>query len=128
MKSLKIGFFFLATFLIGMSTSFAQATEASFTEEQKADMAQALESYYAVLALSEEQKGEFEAITKKYGKQMLAVKDSNIGKLQKYRKVKGIRSKKDAEMKKLLSKDQYQVYLDKQAELQKKMKAKRNQS
>ena len=43
----------------------------------------------------------------------------------KYRKVKSIRKNKDAEMKRLLSKDQYNVYLEKQEEMKKKMKERR---
>ena len=74
---------------------------------------------------SEEQKPQFEEITKKYAKQMKAVKDSDGSRMSKYRKVKSIRKNKDAEMKRLLSKDQFNVYLEKQKEMRKKMKARR---
>ena len=48
--------------------------------------------------------------------------------MSKYKKVKSIRKNKDAEMKHLLSKDQYKVYLEKQEEMQKKMKEQRRKN
>jgi len=45
--------------------------------------------------------------------------------MSKFKKVKSIRKNKDAEMKTLLSKDQYKVYLEKQKEMKKKMKERR---
>ena len=56
---------------------------------------------------------------------MIAVKNGGGRKLQKYKKVKSIRENKDAEMKILLSKDQYKVYLEKQEEMKKKIKERR---
>lgn len=126
MKSLKILSSFLAIFLLCAQISFAQSPATNLTDEQKEALAQSIEEYNEVLNLSEEQKPEFEAITKKYAKQMKAVKDGGGGKLQMYKKVKSIRKNKNSEMEKLLSKDQYEIYLEKQKEMQKKMKERRS--
>ena len=128
MKTLKILSLLFALFLIGTNTSFAQSKTADLTEEQKEELSKNLEAYFDALNLTEEQKSEFEAITKKYAGQMKSLKDSGGSRFSKYRKMKSIRSNKNAEMKKLLSKDQYKVYLDKQEEMQKKMKERRKNS
>ena len=128
MKSLKLVSFFVALFAIGISVSFAQNSEVQLPEEYKAQIAESMKAYYAVLDLSAEQKTEFESITKKYAAQMIEVRDGKGGKWQKYKKVKAIRKDKDKEMKQLLSDDQYEIYLEKQEEIQAKMKEKQNQS
>ena len=125
MKLLKILSLFFALFLIGINTNCAQSRATNLTEEQKEEIKKNLEAYAAALHLSEEQKPKFEEITKKYAEQMKAVKDSGGRPMSKFKKVKSIRKNKDADMKSLLSKDQYKVYLEKQKEMQKKMKERR---
>lgn len=125
MKSLKILSLFFALFLIGTNTTFAQSRAANLSEEQKEEIKKNLEAYAFALHLSETQKPKFEEITKKYAKQMKAVKNSGGRPMSKFEKVKSIRKNKDAEMKSLLSKDQYKVYLEKQEE---KMKERRNKN
>lgn len=125
MKSLKILSLFFALFLIGTNTTFAQSKAANLTEEQKEEITKNLEEYATAINLTEEQKPKFEEITTKYAKQMKAVKDGGGRRMSKYKKVKSIRKNKDAEMKNLLSKDQYKVYLEKQEEMQKKMRERR---
>lgn len=125
MKVLKILSLFFALCLMGTNTTFAQSRAANLTVEQKAQIKQNVEAYAVALQLSETQKPKFEEITKKYAKQMKAVKDSGDRPMSKYKKVKSISKNKDAEMKSLLSKDQYKVYLEKQEEMQKKMKERR---
>ena len=122
MKVLKILFLFFALFLIGTNTTFAQSKGANLTEEQKEEVKKNVEEYAAALHLSEVQKPKFEEITKKYAKQMKALKDSGGSRMSKFRKMKSIRKNKDAEMKSLLSKGQYEIYLEKQEEMRKKMK------
>ena len=122
MKSLKLLSFLLTIFLFGTNSSFAQSEAINLTDGQKEELAKNMEEFFEVLNLSEEQKPEFESITKKYAKQMKAVKEDGGGKFKKYRKVKSIQKDKNSEMKKLLSEEQYEVYLEKQKEMQKKMK------
>ena len=83
-----------------------------------------MEEYATALQLSEEQKPKFEEITEKYAKQIKAVKNSDGRRRSKYKKVKSIRKNKDAEMKSLLPKDQYKVYLEKQEEMMKERRKK----
>ena len=116
---------FFALFLMGTNTTFAQSSATNLTEQQKEKINNNVETYATALQLSEAQKPKFKEITIKYAKQMKAVKDSGGSRISKYRKVKSIRKNKDAEMKTLLSKDQYNVYLEKQKEMQKKMKERR---
>lgn len=123
MKSLKMLSLLFAILVFGTTLSLAQATELS--AEQKKEMAKNMEDYYTALNLSEEQKPEFTAIMKKYLPQLKAVRDSGEGKFQMYKKVKAIRKDQNAEMEKLLSKEQYKAYLDKQEEMQERMRAKR---
>ncbi len=116
---------FFALFLIGTNITCAQSKTAKLTEEQKEEVTNNLEEYAVALDLSEDQRPKFEEITIKYAEQMIAVKNGGGRKLQKYKKVKSIRENKDAEMKILLSKDQYKVYLEKQEEMKKKIKERR---
>jgi|GEM_PF-553903 len=122
MKSLKVLSLFFALFLMGTNTTFAQSRAANLTEEQKEEIKKNVEEYAAALHLSEAQKPKFEEITRKYAKQMKAVKYSGGSPMSKYRKVQSIRESKNAEMKPLLSRGQYKIYLKKQEEMQKKMK------
>ena len=128
MTALKILSLFFALFLIGTNTTFAQSKAANLTEQQKEEIKKNLEEYNVALHLSESQKPKFEEITKRYAKQMKAVKASGGSRMSKYKKVKSIRKNKDAEMKLLLSKEQYKVYLEKQEELKKKMKERRKKN
>jgi len=125
MKLLKVFSLLFALFLIGTNTTFAQSRANDLSKEQKEEIKKNIEEYASALDLSEDQRPKFEEITKKYAKQMIAVKDSSGRRMSKYKKVKSIRKNKDAEMKRLLSKDQFKVYLEKQEEMKKKMKARR---
>lgn len=125
MKLLKVFSLFFALFLTGTNTTFAQSRANDLSEEQKEEIKKNLEEYAAALDLSEDQRPKFEEITKRYAKQMKAVKDSGGRRMSKFKKVKSIRKNKDAEMKTLLSKDQYKVYLEKQEEMKDKMKQRR---
>jgi len=125
MKSLKVLPLFFVLFFIGINTSYAQSKADNLADEQKEEIKKNLEEFAAALDLSDDQRPKFEAMTKKYAEQMQTVKNGDGRKLQKYKKVKSIRKNKDAEMKALLSKDQYKIYLEKQDEMKTKMKQRR---
>ena len=125
MNVLKMISLFLALLLIGTNTTFAQTRVTNITEEQKEEIKKNIEEYAVALNLSGDQRNIFEEITKNYAKQMIAVKDSGARRMSKFREVKSIRKNKDAEMKTLLSKDQYKVYLGKQEEMKKRIKERR---
>ncbi len=126
MKSVKNFILFLAFFSLGTSFISAQSQATEVNDEQKEQMAQAMEEFFAALNLTEEQKAEFKAISSKYKEQMLAVRDSDMSNMKKYREVKAIRSARNAEMEELLTEKQYDIYLEKQEEMQQQMKERRN--
>ena len=125
MKSLKILSLCLGIFFLAAHNCLAQDQAAKMSDEQKAQMAQNMEAFFDVLDLSDEQKTEFKAISQKYAKQMISVRDSDSSKMSKYKKVKSIRKNRNAEMKKVLTEEQYDAYLVKQEEIQKKMRERR---
>lgn len=112
-----------ALFLLSLNAS-AQNNNSIFTEEEKGEMKKDMIVFVQSLELTEEQKPDFFSISKKYGAQMLALKDSDTSKFRKYRKVKSINKSRNKEMKKLLSKEQFKIYSTKQKEMQKEVKAK----
>ncbi|WP_103070849.1 hypothetical protein [Aquimarina sediminis] len=99
--------------------SYAQ--ERQLTEEQKEKLKVHLQKSFEKLDLSEEQKPEFKAITKKYALQVKTLRNSNESKSAKYNELKSIISAKNKEMKALLSADQYIVYEATQKERRKKL-------
>ncbi|MDP5158281.1 MAG: hypothetical protein NWQ07_06870 [Flaviramulus sp.] len=123
MKKIK---YILVLAVVALIGTTAMAQEKEFTEEQKAQMEAQLTTYFEKLNLSEEQKPKFEEITKKYGKQLMDLKESNKGRLAKYKEFKAINENRNAEMKPLLSREQYDSYQEIQEEMQQKMKEKRN--
>lgn len=105
--------------------TIAFAQDRKFTEEQKEQIKEQLEQYYEKLDLSEDEKLEFEEITKKYALQMKTLKTSDKSRFAKYREFKSIQNSKNKEMETLLSAEQYTVYKKTQKEIQQKMKEKR---
>lgn len=124
MRSLKIFFLFVLV-NFGFGSGLAQSPDMQMTDAQKEKMKENLQAFYDVLDLNGDQKKDFEAITKKYALQMKAVKDEGGSKMSMYKKIKSINKNKNAEMKGVLSKEQYEVYLEKQKEIQKEMRSKK---
>ncbi len=116
----------LGLMLIILVGTTALAQEKEMTEEQKAQMEAQLEDYIEKLDLSEEQQPKFEEITKRYGKQLMVLKESSKGRLSKYKEFKSINKNRNKEMEALLSEEQYTIYLATQEEMQQKMKENRN--
>ncbi|WP_459212233.1 hypothetical protein [Aquimarina rhabdastrellae] len=94
-----------------------QVVKANYTGE--------FSEYIERLALEEHQRDPFFEISKKYGTQLRSLKNSSQSRFSKYRAYKEIQKNKNREMKTLLSSHQYEVYLDIQKEVQKKMKEQR---
>lgn len=113
----------ILVFVAFMSTTL-MAQESTLTEEQKNQMQEQLKVYYDNLDLTEAQKPKFEEITIKYGKQLMHLKESNKGKLAKRKEFKTINENRNAEMKLLLSEEQFLEYQEIQKEMQEKMKEK----
>ncbi len=103
---------------------FAQTPLSNLTAEEKIEMQENFKAMVDALELSEEQKPEFISISKKYGNQLLDLKNSDAYKMTKYRKMKAIVESRNQEMENLLSQEQYKMYLEKQEQLHKKRSSK----
>jgi len=106
--------------IITYSTVKAQSKE--FSEEQITQIEEQLTIYNDKLNLSDEQKPKFEEITKRYAGQMLELKNSDKGRMTKFKEFKSIRSSKNAEMKKLLTEEQYAEFEAIQEEIQQNLR------
>ena len=126
MSSIKIMLLLWPFFQLSINTSVAQTPATDLNEDQQERLAKSIEVFFEVLDLSVEQKRSFEAITKKYAEEMVAVRDGKGGRISKYNRLQSIRSRKNTEMKELLPKDQYVIYLEKQKAMQKKMRENRS--
>lgn len=121
MTLLKDMFLVCAMFLLCINIVFSQSSFSNLSEEEKIEFKENMEELVDELQLSEEQKPEFISISKKYGVQLLELKGSDASRMSKYRKMKSITKSRNREMKDLLSGAQYDIYLDKQKQMQKKM-------
>lgn len=114
------------SFLLMLSVfSFAQTGKGRFSEEEKKELLAKMEEYRARLNLSEEQEAKVEKINEGFFKELSALKQSDEGKLAKYRKFKSAKSSKDKQMKEVLNADQYKIYQQMQTDMKKEMKKKR---
>jgi hypothetical protein len=72
-----------------------------------------------------EQDPKFDEISTRYFQEFRAIKTGNDGVTEKFNKVRDSQIRKDAEMQKLLTPDQYQLYLQIQQERRDRMQGKR---
>ena len=123
MKNFKL---LLAALVFSAFTANAQAQERpKRTEEQKKEHQEQRQENKKRLALTPDQESAFEAINKKYGPEMKALKKSESSRDEKFKKMKEMRERKDNEVKGILSETQYQTYVAMQKERKQKMKEKR---
>lgn len=120
MKNLKITLFL--TILFSINCTLLQAQQ----NDKKAEMIAEMKVAKEKLALSDTQEITFKEVTKKYGLKMKNVKDSDASKRDKFKNIKSLRDEKNAEMKTLLSEEQYKAYLELQEERMAKMKDRKN--
>ena len=85
--------------------------------EQKAEMKAVAQEYLATLELTEDQQEQFQQINQKYAGKLMDLKASGGSMFAKRKKAKNIKSDKDAELKAMLSADQYDTYQDFKDEL-----------
>ncbi len=120
MKTLKVFSIFAILFLTAVNFSFAQS--ANISDEQKAEMKAVSEEYIAKLNLTDEQKEQFQAINAKYAEKAFELKNSSGPKFSKMKKAKGIKADKDAEIKAMLTDEQFATYESFKDELAAKQK------
>ncbi len=125
MKSMKIMSLSLLL-LFASHFATAQTDTPKLSQEQKEALKENIESFVTALDLTEEQKEEFVSIKKKYAHEMAALKESDKSRMAKYQEVKGLRKAQNKEMKEILTEEQYDLFLEKQKEIQKKMKSEFN--
>jgi mannitol-specific phosphotransferase system IIBC component len=117
-----IRFALLVALVIVSVTASAQS---KMTEEQKKEAKARYEAYKQKLNLNEEQSKKVEEINTAFFAGMSELKSSGASKLSKYRKYKSLQSQKDKQMKEVLTKDQYKIYLQFQQEMKSTFKENR---
>lgn len=117
--------FAAALLLMMVSVSGFSQSKTKMTEEQKKEMLACFETYKEKLNLTEEQQPEVQKINSAYFETLADLKKSDASKLDKLRTFRDAKSTRDAKMKKVLSKEQYQMYLDFQAEMKEELKENR---
>ena len=115
----------LSSLLLLAAFSFAQSGKGRFSEEEKKELLAKMEEYRARLNLSEDQEPKVDKINEAFFKELSALKQSDEGKLAKYKKFKSAKSNKDKQMKEVLNADQYKIYQQMQTDMKKEMKKKR---
>lgn len=124
MKNLK----FTLAVIIGLaisSNSIQAQTKPAMPEDRKAEMANQLKLDNEKLALSKVQEASYMEISKKYGEKLKALRGNEEERKAKMKEVKDLRDQKDAEMKVLLSEDQFKKYKEIQEQRKEKMKGRR---
>lgn len=110
----------ISTFLILLGGKMlAQDAETKLSPEERARFQ--TEWMKQNLSLSEDQLTQIEPLNLKYAQKMEEVKAIS-GKIGKLKKAKAIMDEKDGQLKKILNKDQFNVYLEKREEIRDKMK------
>lgn len=106
-------------FLFNTTSSIAQGNQ--LTQEQNEMMKTQIEIYFDKLELTDEQKPKFEAIIKRFALQFVQLKESNEGRLSKYKTYKTLSENRFEAMKAILSKSQFEDYLVLQKQVQQQM-------
>lgn len=106
-------------------SGFAQS---KMTEKEKEEAVAKYKVYMESLNLTEEQKPKVEEINMRFFEGVSNVKKSNSSKLDKYRTFKSLSSTRDAEMKKVLTKEQYSIYKEHQEEQRENFRQRRRQN
>lgn len=106
-------------FLFNTRSTIAQDNQ--LTQEQNEMMHTQIEIYFDKLELTEDLKPKFEAIIKRYALQFVQLKESDEGRLSKYKTYKNLSENRIEDMKAILSKSQFEDYLVLQKQVQQQM-------
>ena len=117
--------FAVALLLMMVSVNGFTQSKTKMTEEQKKEMMAHFEAYKKKLNLTEEQAPEVQKINSEYFEAMADLKKSDATRMEKLRKFRDAKSTRDTKMKKVLSKEQYKMYTEFQAEMREEMKENR---
>ncbi len=97
------------------------------SDEKKQEMVDKMKQNRDRIGLTAEQEAPFKEITKRYALKLQGVKGSTMTRFEKLEKFKSLQNEKNEEMKKLLTPDQYKVYIEIQEERKAKMMEKRKE-
>ena len=101
---------------LSLTAGLAQAGAIELNQTQKEEIEQKIKSAEVALNLSEAQKPQFAALSRKYGTKLIEVRDGDLAMLQKARMMKSINNERNAQMKLLLTEAQFATYLKIQEE------------
>ena len=107
---------------IGCGSVYCQSR---MTEAEKEEVVARHRAYMEELNLSEEQKPKVEEINMTYFEGLSNLKKSDASKLERYKTFKTLSTRRDDEMKKVLTKEQYAIYRENQQEQRKNFKERR---
>jgi hypothetical protein len=117
--------FAVALLLMMVSVNGFSQSKPKMTEEQKKEMLAHFEAYKEKLNLTEEQAPEVQKINAEYFEALADLKKSDATRMEKFRKFRDAKSDRDSKMKKVLSKEQYKMYTDSQADMREELKENR---
>ena len=107
----------LAGMLLLMTLSVDIYAQSKMTEQQKQQAKARYEEYKMKLNLSEDQEPKVQEINLKYFGGLAELRNSSESRLNKFKKFRTMKSEKNKNMKQILTKEQYRIYIDFQAEM-----------
>ena len=116
---------FLLLLFVACATVASAQDRPSMPEDLKQELVNFQQESKERLKLTPEQEEPFREISTRYFREFREVKKSDVRVTEKFRKVKDIQTRKDAEMKALLTEEQYATYLVIQQERRDRMQQKR---
>lgn len=116
---------FVLLFFVACSAVATAQDRPSMPEDLKQELVNFQQESKERLKLTPEQEEPFREISTRYFREFREVKKSDIRVTEKFRKVKDIQTRKDVEMKALLTEEQYATYLVIQQERRDRMQQKR---
>ncbi|MGV8139088.1 MAG: hypothetical protein AB2L20_28145 [Mangrovibacterium sp.] len=123
---MKIAFAATLLLMIVSLSGFTQS-KPKMTEEQKKEIIVRFEEYKEKLNLTEEQQPEVQKINSEYFEALAGLRESNASRMNKFRTFRDLKSARDSKMKKVLTKEQYKIYTNFQAEIREEfMRARQN--
>ncbi len=112
----------IISFVLIAASTYAQSR---MSEAEREEAIARYQANMEELNLTEEQKPQVEAINMQYLDGLSKLKNSNGSRLDKYRTFKDLSASRDADMKKVLTKEQYAIFKENQKEQREHMKERR---
>jgi hypothetical protein len=110
--------------LVTMAT-FSAVAQSKMTEEQKQEAKAKYQADKEKLNLTEDQSKKVDAINTTWFEGITELKNSGASKMAKYKKLKSLNGERDKKMKEVLTKEQFKIYKEQQAERKDEFKQRR---